>query len=140
MCYHIAMSTPAGALAPTIQGDVVAPSAVVGPLAFPAHNFLNVIRDVIHRGNVYHSEDDLKSALATVDDFERRFISNDHQHVVGEDDAAPHEDVSARIPPRGGYAPVPSTAPVIDYNKLAAALMAAGFGQNPPAVAEGHAE
>lgn len=129
------MSTPAGALAPTvIPGEVVTPAAVVGPQAFPTHNFLNVIRDLVS-GRVYHNEDDLKAALDTVNVYEKRLLSSDHQHVLSEFDAAPHEDVSQRIPPRGAPI-VPAAAPAIDYNKLAAALMAAGFGQQAPAVTE----
>lgn len=136
MCYHIAMSTPAGALAPTvIPGEVITPAAVVGPQAFPTHAFLNVVRDLIH-GHVYHNEEDLKAALETVNVYEKRLLQSDHQHVLSEDDPAPHEDVTQRIPPRGA-APVVPAGPAIDYNKLAAALMAAGFGQQAPAVQEG---
>lgn len=129
------MSTPAGALAPTvIPGEVVTPAAVVGPQAFPTHNYLNVMRDLV-RGRVFHNEEDVRTALATIDTYEKRLLSSDHQHVLSEDDAAPHEDVSQRIPPRGAPV-VPSSAPAIDYNKLAAALMAAGFGQQAPAVTD----
>lgn len=137
MCYHIAMSTPTGALAPTvIPGEVVAPAAVIGPNAFPTHNYLNVVRDLVS-GRKYHNEDDVRTALAAVDEYEKRMLAADHRHVLSEDDAAPHEDVSQRIPPRGSAPVVPATAPAIDYNKLAAALMAAGFGQQAPAVQEG---
>lgn len=135
------MATPAPGTAtqavtqyvPALQGEVLTPDAVVDPIAFPAHDFFNVIKDVIHRASVFHDEDDLKKAMNAVDVFEKRFLKNDHQHVTSEDDRAPHEDVSQRIPPQTGAVTVPAGAPAIDYNKLAQALMAAGFGQ-PPSV------
>lgn len=128
--YDMDMSTPAGALAPTvIPGEVVTPAAVVGPLAFPAHAFLNTVRSVITRSGAFHGEDELRSALASVDSYEKAILKNDHKHVLSEDDHAPFEDVSLRTPPRNGGVPVPTGAPAIDYNRLAAALMAAGFGQ-----------
>lgn len=128
--YDIDMSTPAGAVAPyTIPGEVVTPAAVVGPLAFPAHAFLNTLRSVISRSGAFHGEDELRSALSSVDNYEKAILKNDHKHVLTEDDHAPYEDVSLRIPPRTGNAPVPIGAPAIDYNRLAAALMAAGFGK-----------
>lgn len=140
MWYDIAMSTPAGALAPTtIPGEVVTPAAVVGPLAFPAHDFLATVKTLIHRSGAFHNEDDLKDALASVDNYERAVLKSDHQHVVSEGDAAPHEDVTMREAPRTGSVPVPSNAPQIDYSRLAQALMAAGFGQ-APAAEEGKSE
>lgn len=130
MWYDIGMSTPAGAPAPyTIPGELVTPAAIVGPLAFPAHAFLNTMRQVISKSAVFHSEDELNAALQSVTNYEKAILKNDHQHVLSEEDHAPREDVSKRIPPRGSYAPVPTGAPAIDYNRLAAALMAAGFGQ-----------
>jgi hypothetical protein len=130
MWYDNDMSTPAGALSPTvIPGEVVTPAAVVGPLAFPGHAFFNTVRHVITRSGTFHGEDELKNALHSVDAYEKAILKADHKHVQSEDDFAPHEDVSLRVPPRTGYAPVPTGAPAIDYNRLAAALMAAGFGQ-----------
>lgn len=119
------MSTQPGAVAPFMQGEVVTPSAVIDPQSFAGHDFLNVIRDLIHRA-AFHTEGDKNSALDAVDAFEKRFIpSQDQKHVVAEGELAGREDVSQRKPPQTGGAPVPVNVPQIDYNALARALMAA---------------
>src|SRR5713101_2956653 len=116
---------PGSALTRTIPGEVITPDAVLDPASVPAHAFFNVMRDLVHRA-VYHTELEKNAALDVVDTFERRFIPvQDRKYVVLETDMAGREDVSQRVPPRGGHAPLPSNVPVIDYARLAAAIVAA---------------
>lgn len=119
------MSTPAGALAPhTIPGEVVTPDAVLDPKSVPAHNFFNVLRDLVHR-TTYHDEGQKHAALDALDAFEQRFVPvQDRKYVVLDTDYAGREDVSKRIPPQVGTTPVPVAGPAIDYNRLAAAIVA----------------
>ena len=123
------MTTQPGGYAPAtvIQGEVITPSAVLDPKSMPAHNFAEVIRHLISRvPGVYKAEADMQTALDAVDAFERSFVPmQDRKHVVQETDMAGREDVSKRIPPRTGYAPVPAAGPAIDYNALAKAILAA---------------
>jgi hypothetical protein len=118
------MSTPAGALAPhTIPGEIVTPDAVLDPKSIPAHDFFNVMRDIVHR-TTYHHESEKNAALDAVDAFESRFVPvQDRKYVQLETDYAGREDVSQRTPPQVGTLPVPA-GPAIDYNRLAAAIVA----------------
>lgn len=128
-----------GQLASIIPGQVITPDAVLDPMSMAAHAFCNVVRDLVFRSPVYHTESDRHAALDAVDAFERRMVpSQDRQHVLSEDDPAPREDVSQRVPPRVGAMPVP-VGPAIDYAALAKALVAAqqaaqeNAQANPPA-------
>jgi hypothetical protein len=58
-------------------------------------------------------------------------------HVTTDADVAKREDVTQRKAPAGG-APPPVAGPPLDYNRLAAALLAAQqANQSPPAPAGG---
>lgn len=123
------MTTAAGAVAPTqpVQGVVLRPGTndLINPESTATHRFLTVIEDLV-RGHAYHSEQQKLDALSAVDAFRRHAVdSADRHRVVTEDDAAPVEDVRLRVAPGGAPAVVPAGAPAIDYNALAAALIAA---------------
>lgn len=126
------MSTSEGALgAPpqVVQGSVVpatvvSASAIIDPLVKPAHAFFDVVRELVHRIG-YHNEADLSAALDVVDTFEKRYLRENHQHVVSDDNLAAREDVTQRVPPRGGTYNPPVNIPQIDYAQLAQAILAA---------------
>jgi hypothetical protein len=132
------MSTSTGAVAPhTIPGEIVTPDAVLDPKSVPAHNFFNVMRDLIGM-TPYHTEGQKNKALDAVDAFENRFVPvQDRQHVLTETDPAGREDVSLRPVPANSGFPAPVAGPAIDYNRLAAAIVAmqqqaAAEAVNPP--------
>lgn len=122
------MSMQPGGYAPAvIQGEVISPAAVLDPKSMPAHNFAEVLRHLITKvPGVYKVEADMLRALDAVDAFERSMVpQQDRRHVVQETDMAGREDVSKRVPPMVGTAPVPAAGPAIDYNALAKAIIAA---------------
>jgi len=112
--------------APVIPGQVITPAAVLDPVSMPAHAFCNVIRDLISKvPAVYASETAKHAAMDAVDAFEKRLVPlQDRIYVVSEADPAGREDVTKRIAPQTGYAPVP-VGPQIDYAQLAQAILAA---------------
>jgi hypothetical protein len=125
------MTTPQGpymTLPPSAiqSAGVLTPTAVVDAHSTAAHDFFNVMRDVVRGARIYFDESTLGQALDVIDIFEKRYIKPEmHRLVVKETDAAKREDVSQRIPPRTGYAPPPAVAPQIDYNLLARAILQA---------------
>jgi hypothetical protein len=122
------MSTPA-----VVQGSVIQPSAMAGPVASAIFGLAQVLKDVIHNGRVYHSENDVLAALDSVDQFVHAFVKpSEEPALVTGTERAPVEDVSLRTPPPGMTGMVPA-GPVIDYDKLAMALVRAQMAaQQPP--------
>lgn len=118
---------------PVIQGQVVQarqPDAVLDPISTAAHDFGNVAKALVTRSGAFHNESELQKAHSAIDSFVK-FITpqKDRTHVITEDDQAPVEDVSRRIPPNSTGQAVVHAGPQIDYNKLAAALIAAQQAQ-----------
>lgn len=142
------MTTPAGAVAPSqpVQGVVLRPGAndLINPESTATHRFLSVIEELVRR-SAYHSEQQKLDALDAVAAFRRHAIDTaDHHRVVSEDDPAPVEDVRLRRGPDGTPPAPPAGAPAIDYNALAAALIAAQRAAQqapePQAPASGNAD
>lgn len=128
------MSTPTGADAPAPANgnsvvtyspdDAVEPSAMSGPKPAAVHGLGQVLLTLIHRTNAFHSEDEQIAADNAVRAYVDAHVSNrDRQSFDPGDTRAEREDVSLRTPP-GGAAPVVS-GPVLDYQKLAQAILAA---------------
>lgn len=112
-------AAPAEATDPApLQGSVVADgkTSAVAKLA-------EVLKDVVVRGGVYHSEEAQRLALEVVDDFKRIFSTGNP--LVLDHHRAAWEDVSKRPSAAGA---VPTALPAgfsIDYDQLAAALLRA---------------
>lgn len=121
------MSTPGAALAPYNQGstDVLTPSAVSSPKTSAIMQLGEVLKTVLHKSvGVFHSENDLDAAVNIVDDFVRAMLgSADTSAVMTDAFRAAKEDVTMRTPPGGAVANV-VTGPVLDYSKLAQAILA----------------
>lgn len=124
------MSYPAVAgRPPALEGRIVEPSGHIAPLSASAHDFLNVMRALIHR-HPWHHENQKLEALNAVAAFEKHFVPpNDLRNLASENDHAPIEDVSQRIPPQTGLAPVVAPSQNIDYDALAAAIVRAQAAQ-----------
>ena len=128
--YNYSMTTDTGALTPSYAS----PTAVADPQAVATHKFTRVLADLIRKSGVYHTEAELHAALEAVDEFARRHVDPSARHMLTrEDDPAPVEDVSKRKPPAGA-APAAVPALPIDYNALAAAIVAHERAQNAPVV------
>lgn len=115
---------PAG---PYIEGTIVRnPNDVVPAGDLKAHAFFNVIRELLTVSNFYHSEGALGAAVTAVTEFEKHILEGDHRSVLQEHDIAPREDVSKRIAPQVGTGAqlVPTAGAGLDYNRLAAAIVA----------------
>src|SRR5215469_10456870 len=112
----------------TIQGQAIQPTHVSAPHSFSAHDFFNVVRDVVSSGVIYHTEDAVKAALDAINEYEGHVVPPSDANVVkSETDAAPLEDVTQRRPSNAPPIPAPSSgAPQIDYTQLARALVQAG--------------
>lgn len=124
-CYHCSMTTDPGVLTPTsVNSPAISGTNVNGPLPGIFHNFANVIRDLL-AAHVFPNENAKLSAMRAVDAFEKANVPV-NAFLNREGDRAPVEDVSKRVPPGGNVAVVlPQSTPAIDYDRLAAALMAA---------------
>lgn len=79
---------------------------------------------MIHNSRAFHSENDVDNAVNTVDAFVNAFVPDAEMPALltGAERAA-KEDVTLRIPP-GGVMTQVVTGPVIDYVKLAEAIVA----------------
>lgn len=120
------MSTPNGAVVPVTNGgnDVVSPSAISGPKPAAVHGLGEVLMTLIHRTNAFHSEDDQLKADNAVRAFVNAHVSDSERASFDPGDTrAAREDVSLRTPPGGAPAAV-YTGPVLDYTKLAQAILA----------------
>jgi hypothetical protein len=109
-----------------LQGSVepVQPTRMAAASASPAHQFLNVVRDLVAKAG-YHNENEVLAAHRAIDAYERQVISaSDLRQVASDNDRAPYEDVSRRPAPSMAL-PAAVLPAGIDYDKLAAALMAA---------------
>jgi len=129
------MATNGGAVQP-YSGTIVEPTNVSSAQDNLGHQFVSVIRHLVLHSGAYHNETDQTAHLATL----ARYEANAHGGaLLSEDDHAPREDVSERVPPRGqGVAMVPQAAPAaIDYDLLARAIVAVQNQQaannDPPA-------
>ena len=111
-----------------LQGNVLEPAHISQPVSYPAHDFFNLVRTLVHKAG-FHTEAEVLKALEAVTAFEKHIVpAVDQRHVLAETDHAPVEDVSQRVPPRNG---LPAVAPgaQIDYARLAAAIVAAQNAQ-----------
>jgi hypothetical protein len=122
------MSTPGTAVAP-YQGSAppdkgVSASAVSSAKSSAVFSLGQVLKTVIMKAQVFAHENDLDNAIRTVDDFVRAFVPGGEMPALltGAEYAA-KEDVTQRIPPGGAPVNV-STAPQMDYAKLAQAILA----------------
>jgi hypothetical protein len=127
------------ALAPAIAGEVVQPSAMISGKDEALHSFAGVIRDLVLRGGAYHTENDQDAALNSVSKYVAASLAPSVMAALNNEHpgAAAKEDVTQRVPPSGIFiAPVPVNNQPIDYNKLAAAIVAAQAAQAMPADSE----
>lgn len=101
------------------------PSAMAGPVHSATFKLGEILKDVLRKSGSYHNETDLHAALNAVDTWVRSIVPlSAHPALADGMQSAPHEDVTKRIPP-GGMPAIISTAPAIDYDRLAAAILAA---------------
>lgn len=123
------MSTPdGGAVAPYRPDDDVAtvePTAISGPKPAAVHGLGEVLMTLIHRTNAFHSEDEQIKADNAVRAYVDAHVSDSDRRTFDPGDTrAAREDVSLRTPP-GGAAAAVVAGPVLDYAKLAQAILAA---------------
>src|SRR5215469_8102803 len=112
---------------PTLPGAVLTPTQVVSAQANLAHQFFNVVRHLIEHAGAYRNESTQTDHLAVVQRYENALTSPaERRQLLSEDDRAPREDVTQRtpFPGSGGVPAVAPAAAAIDYNKLAAAIVA----------------
>jgi hypothetical protein len=129
------MSTPVSVT--TAGGQVLAgkvsrpdrpvnPSAIAQQVPSAAYGIAQVLKDLIHSSRAYHSENQVLEAYKAVETFMKAFIpASALPALLTGDERAPIEDVSKRIPPSGVAFSVPTNVPVIDYDKLALAMVRA---------------
>lgn len=116
---------PSGVSSPA--PTVVNPTAMAGPVHSATWALGEVLKEIIHKGGVYLTENALHEAEAIVSAWVKSVVPLSAVAALSTgDERAPREDVSKRIPPGGLPAiPVVTTAPAIDYDRLAEALLAA---------------
>jgi hypothetical protein len=130
------MTMQAG-LAPrsVVTGQVVEPTAYVDPKSVTVHSLADVLRTLVHRSvGAFHTEADQDKAMKAINDWERQQLNASSLRALLEENPgrAEKEDVSLRIPPNN-VAPTAVQGQPIDYNKLAAAIVAAQqAAMNPP--------
>ncbi len=125
------MSTAIDGPSGVIQGQVIDPPKVISPISMAAHAFFNVLRTIVTDAGVFKDENAVLKAIDAILAYEKQVIpALDRRHVLSEDDPAPMEDVTQRVPPSypGTRAPAPMPAFQIDYNRLAQAILAAQQG------------
>lgn len=127
---HSGMSTPGTAIASYSQGaapansPAVEPSAVSTPKSNAVFQLGEVLKTVLHKSLTFSNENDLDAAIGVVDSFVKTMIPAAEMPAIFMEGArAVKEDVTQRIPPGGAVANVVS-GPVLDYSKLAQAILA----------------
>jgi hypothetical protein len=111
---------------PQAVAGVLSPSRVISAQDTTGHDFFNVVRHLIRFSGAYRKEADQTDHLAAVSRFEANLAGRELRSLLSEEDVAPREDVSQRVPPAGqNVTVVPASVPAIDYGQLAAAILAA---------------
>lgn len=120
------MTTPAQVI-PGVLSKPVYPSAVAGQTPSAVFKLGQVLKELIHAvPAAFAGENDLLAAVSSVDEFIKAFVpAAALPALLTGEQRAPVEDVSKRIPPQGVAYVVPSNLPVIDYDKLAMAMVKA---------------
>lgn len=122
------MSTPNGGAVATYTPDndsVIEPTAMSGPKPAAVHGLGQVILTLIHRTNAFQSEAEQDAATNAVNAYVAAHVSDADLRTFDPGDVrAEKEDVSLRTPP-GGAAAAVVAGPVLDYAKLAQAILAA---------------
>lgn len=118
----------------TASGDVltgklsrpIAPTAVAQQIPSAVFAIGAVLKDLIHSSRAFHSENQVLEAYKAVDTFLKAFVpASALPALMTGDERAAVEDVTKRIPPQGVAFAVPTNLPVIDYDKLALAMVRA---------------
>lgn len=119
------MNTIAGQLEPVHYSQVAGDSGydLTGPEVTTVHNLCNVLRHLVHNSSAYHTEGAQDEALRHIAQFEKHASGRNY---TTEWDRAAKEDVSLRRAPQTGLN-VPAAPPPaqLDYDRLAAAILAA---------------
>jgi|SRR5215831_8194861 hypothetical protein len=117
------MSTPTAQVARKGPADVdkpVEPTAMANGETVAKHGVGEILKTLVHHSLAFPTEDSTNAAFLAVDKWVGDTAGMDTDNA-----RAPIEDVSQRIPP-GGVTPTSVVqGPVIDYNKLAQAILAA---------------
>jgi hypothetical protein len=112
---------------PGTPARVVTPSAVAQAQPSAVFGLGEVLKTIIHNSRTYVSENDVDKAISAVEKFVGAFTTgSDMQALATGAERAMKEDVTQRVAPGGIASIVP---PGIDYDKLAAALLAAQAAQ-----------
>lgn len=99
---------------------------MAGPVHATTHRLGELLKDVFRRSGTFHTESALHEAEAVVDAWVKAIIPSAAMRALSTgEQSAPREDVTKRTPPGGPAVVVAQAAPGIDYDKLAAALLAA---------------
>jgi hypothetical protein len=131
------MSTPLAALGAPLQGQVVsapAPAAAIEPTSVTdgktnaISKVAEILKDIVYKAGVYHSEDAQRVALDAIDAFKRAF-STGNPLVLDSHRAA--QDVPSKTPvyPAGAIPQFGVPAFQLDYDQLAAAILRAQSAQ-----------
>lgn len=134
------MTDSPGAVAPypgnTVSGEVIQPAQVQSAKASLGHDFFNVLRHIIKHGGAYHDQGTQSEHLNVVDRYEANQAGREARNLLTEDDPAPVRNPDFALVTSGVPAPPPAAAN-LDYNKLAAAIVAVQQAQSeqasPPA-------
>lgn len=129
MWYYCRMDPQGGAVAPFQPGGaavpVVSPTAIASGKSTAVFAFADVLKTVVHAlPMAFHSESGIEAADAAIDAYVGAHVpASEMSAILTGDERAPKEDVSLRIPPGGGVQGQVLTGPVLDYAKLARAIL-----------------
>lgn len=127
--YDRHMTTPAlrDAPPPTVQGRVVTPSATASGAQSAVFGLAQVLKELIHgTPQAFTNENQVLGALTSVDKWVKAHVPGSALSAVRDGtERAEIEDVSKRPAPNGVSYSIPTTAPTIDYDKLAEAMVRA---------------
>lgn len=120
------MTTPA-VIAGVLSKPPAEPSAIAGQTPSAVFKLGQVLKEIIHAlPAAFAGENDVLAAINDVDTFIKAFVpAAALPALMTGDQRAPVEDVSKRIPPQGVAYVVPANVPVIDYDRLAMAMVRA---------------
>jgi hypothetical protein len=112
------------ALPAPYDGGALEPSAIASPLSIATTSVGEIIKNLVQHSQGFHSENQTDAAMSSVDKWVAHSVGDEASAIDRSEVRAPKEDVSLRVPP-GGYVPATVLAgPILDYTKLAQAILA----------------
>jgi hypothetical protein len=111
-----------------VTDAAVEPSAIASPVASAAVAVGEILKQLVLHSFGFHTENQTDAAISSIEKWVSGTVGSAINALDTSQIAASKEDVTLRVPP-GGPAATVLAGPVLDYQKLAEAILAAQQAQ-----------